>query len=154
MSNIETKLSELGLSLPEVTLPAANYVPVVITGSQLVVSGQLPMQNGKFHYVGKVGREVSIEDAQACAKLCALNVLAHTKKALGDDWSRLVRLVRLGVFVNATDEFVDHPKVANGASDLMVALLGDAGRHARCAVGMGSLPFGVAVEVEALFEVR
>lgn len=154
MSNIEEKLVAMGLALPQVSLPAANYVPVVISGNQLFVSGQLPMLDGKPQYIGKVGQNVSMEDAQACAKLCALNILAHSKMALGGDLSRIVRLIRMGVFVNATDSYTDHPKVANGASDFMVSLFGDAGKHARFAVGVSGLPFGVAVEVDATFEIR
>jgi enamine deaminase RidA (YjgF/YER057c/UK114 family) len=154
MSNLEKTLESMGLSLPAVSLPAANYVPCVQSGNLLIVSGQLPMRDGKPHFIGKLGKNVSLEEGQECAKLCGLNILAHAKLALGGDLSRIVRLVRLGVFVNATEEYTEHPKVANGVSDMMVALLGDAGRHARAAVGVSGLPFGVAVEVEALFEVR
>lgn len=153
MSNIENKLQELNLELPEAAMPAANYVPAVVLGNQLVVSGQLPMRGGKPHFVGKVGENVSLEEAQECARLCGLNILAQAKRELGG-FDRIVRLVRLGVFVNATPDYTDHPKVANGVSDMMVALLGDAGKHARAAVGVSGLPFGVAVEVEALFEIK
>lgn len=154
MSTIEEKLKEMGLTLPHVSLPAANYVPTVISGNQLFVSGQLPMQDGKPQYIGKVGQTISLEEGQACAKICGLNILAHTKMALGGDLSRIVRLIRLGVFVNAIDTYTDHPKVANGVSDMMVGLLGDAGKHARFAVGVSGLPFGVAVEVDATFEIH
>lgn len=154
MSTIEKTLESMNITLPTVAMPAANYIPVAQSGNLLIVSGQLPMLDGKPHYIGKLGREVSMEDGQACAKLCALNILAHTKNALGGDLDRIVKLVRLGVFVNATEEYTDHPKVANGASDFMVALLGDKGKHARAAVGVSGLPFGVAVEVEAIFEVK
>jgi enamine deaminase RidA (YjgF/YER057c/UK114 family) len=153
MSQIEAKLQELNLELPEASMPAANYVPTMQTGNQLVVSGQLPMRGGKPHFVGKVGESISLEDAQECARLCGLNILAQSKLALGD-LSKIKKLVRLGVFVNATADYTDHPKVANGVSDLMVALLGDAGKHARAAVGVSGLPFGVAVEVEATFELH
>lgn len=154
MSDIETKLKELGITLPEVSLPAANYVPCMISGNTLFVSGQLPMEGGKPQFIGKVAREFSIEQGQECAKLCTINILAHVKKALGGDLSRISKLIRLGVFVNAPDDFTDHPKVANGASDLMVNLLGEAGKHARFAVGVSGLPFGVAVEVDATFELK
>lgn len=154
MTAIEDKIKELGLELPEATMPAANYVPTNVTGNQLVVSGQLPMRGGKPHFVGKVGKDVSLEDAQECAKLCGLNILAQSKLALGGDLSKIARLVRLGVFVNAVDDYTDHPKVANGVSDLMVELMGDAGKHARFAVGVSGLPFGVAVEVDATFELK
>ncbi len=154
MSDIEAKLHEMGLELPEAAMPAANYVPTMQTGNQLVVSRQLPMRGGKPHFVGKVGENVSLEDAQECAKLCGLNILAQSKLALGGDLGKIAKLVRLGIFVNATANYTDHPKVANGVSDLMVALLGDAGKHARAAVGVSGLPFGVAVEVEATFELK
>ena len=152
MSNITAKLKELGIELPEVSLPAANYVPCNISGNILYVSGQLPMKDGKPQFIGKVGREFSIEQGQECAKLCTINILAHTAKILGGDLGKVAKLIRLGVFVNAPDDFTDHPKVANGASDLMVGLMGDAGKHARFAVGVSGLPFGVAVEVDATFE--
>ncbi len=151
---IEAKLKELGVTLPAVAAPAANYIPASISGNLLVVSGQLPMLDGKPQYIGKLGREISMEDGQACAKLCGLNILAHAKNTLGGDLERIVKLVRLGVFVNATEDYTDHPKVANGVSDFMVALLGDKGKHARAAVGVSGLPFGVSVEVEAIFEIR
>ena len=154
MSQIEAKLQELGLILQEVALPAANYVPTQICGNQLVISGQLPARDGKMHYVGKVGKDVSLDDAKACAELCGLNILAQVKLALGGSFDRVAKLVRLGVFVNATDDYTDHPQVANGVSDMMVNVLGDAGKHARAAVGVSSLPFGVAVEVEATFELK
>lgn len=154
MSDIAAKLTQMGLELPEVSLPAAKYVPVVISGNQLIVSGQLPMQDGKPQYVGKVGQDISLEEAQACAKLCGLNILGHVKLALGGDFNRVERLVRLGVFVNAVDSYTDHPKVANGVSELMVELMGDAGQHARFAVGVSGLPFGVAVEVDATFALK
>lgn len=150
--NVDAKLAQLGLMLPEATMPAANYVPCRISGNLLFVSGQLPMQGGKPQFIGKVGREFTIEQGQECARICGLNILAHTKSSIGGDWNRIVRLIRLGVFVNAPDDFTDHPKVANGVSDLMVQLFGDSGKHARFAVGVSGLPFGVAVEVDATFE--
>lgn len=153
MPSIEQQLQSLNLELPEATMPAANYVPTMQIGNQLVVSGQLPMRGGKPHFVGKVGENISLEEAQECARLCGLNILAQSKLALGD-LDKIKKLVRLGVFVNATPDFTEHPKVANGVSDMMVALLGDAGKHARAAVGVSGLPFGVAVEVEALFELK
>ena len=123
------------------------------SGSTLFVSGQLPMKDGKPQFIGKVGREFTIEQGQECAKLCGINILAHVQLALGGDLSRIVKLIRMGIFVNAPDDFTDHPKVANGVSDLMVNLFGDAGKHARFAVGVSGLPFGVAVEVDATFEI-
>lgn len=154
MPNIAQKLTELGLSLPEVSLPAANYVPCQIAGNTLYVSGQLPMLDGKPQFIGKVGREYSIEQGQECARICGVNILAHVRNTLGGDFSKVKRLIRLGVFVNAPDDFTDHPKVANGVSDMMVNLFGENGKHARFAVGVSGLPFGVAVEVDATFELK
>ena len=154
MHAIDKKLQDLGLVLPEAAMPAANYVPCTVSGGQVFVSGQLPMQDGKPQYIGKVGRDYSIEDGQACARICALNILAHVRAAVGGDWDKIDHLIRLGVFVNAPDDFTDHPKVANGVSDLMVELFGDAGKHARFAVGVSGLPFGVAVEVDATFALK
>lgn len=153
MTDLAKKLNEAGIILPEVTLPAANYVPCTISGNTLFVSGQLPMKDGKPQFIGKVGREYSIEQGQECAALCGINILAHAAKALGGDLGRIKKLIRMGVFVNAPDDFTDHPKVANGVSDMMVNLMGDAGKHARFAVGVSGLPFGVAVEVDATFEI-
>lgn len=153
-NNLAEKLNELGLTLPEVSLPAANYLPCNIAGNILHVSGQLPVLDGKMQYVGKVGRDFSIEQGQDCARICGVNILAHVRNSLGGDFSRVKRLVRLGVFVNAPDDFTDHPQVANGVSDLMVNLFGDNGKHARFAVGVSGLPFGVAVEVDATFELH
>ena len=154
MHSIDQKIQDLGLTLPEAAMPAANYVPTMTAAGQIVVSGQLPMQDGKPQFIGKVGREYSIEEGQACARICALNILAHVRAAVNGDWDKIDRLVRLGVFVNAPDDFTDHPKVANGVSDLMVEIFGDAGKHARFAVGVSGLPFGVAVEVDATFALK
>jgi enamine deaminase RidA (YjgF/YER057c/UK114 family) len=154
MSAVAKKLTELGLELPTVTLPAANYVPTQVSGNMLFVSGTLPMKDGKPQFVGKVGRELSIEEGQECARLCGVNILAHVRNALGGDLSRIVKLVRMGIFVNAPEDFTDHPKVANGVSDMMVQLFGENGKHARFAVGVSGLPFGVAVEVDATFEIK
>jgi enamine deaminase RidA (YjgF/YER057c/UK114 family) len=152
-NNFEARLAELGIELPNAVPPAANYVPARKSGSLIYIAGQVPTAGGKDQYVGKVGREVSIEDAQKAARLCAINILAQLRTALGGSLNAVVGCVRLGGFVNATPEFGDHPKVINGASDLMVEVFGDAGRHARAAVGCNSLPRNVAVEVDAIFEV-
>lgn len=154
MSNaIETQLASMGITLPASVLPAANYVPYMVSGNLVSISGQLPMKDGKPQDIGKVGRELTIEQAQGTARLCGINILSHLKAACGGDLSRVKKCVRLGVFVNSTEDFVDQPKVANGVSDMMVAIFGDAGKHSRAAVGVAQLPFGVAVEVEALFEI-
>jgi enamine deaminase RidA (YjgF/YER057c/UK114 family) len=153
MGKIETRLKELGITLPQPAVPVANYVPFVRTGNLVSVSGQVTMDNGQPQYLGKVGRELTIEQGQAAARLCAINSLAQLRLALDGDLDRVRRCVRLGVFVNAIDDFRDQPKVANGASDLIVQVLGDAGKHSRSAVGVASLPLGVSVEVEALYEI-
>ena len=151
MSAIEDRLRELGLDLPPAPPPAANYVPWVISGDWVLISGQLPMQGGGVAVSGQLGRDLTIEDGQAAARLCALNVLAQAKAACGGDLERLGRCLKLGGFVSCTPEFTDHPKVINGASDLIAEVMGDAGRHARFAVGCASLPLNAAVEVEAIF---
>lgn len=154
MSKIESKLASLGINLPTPAAPVANYVGFVKSGNQLFVSGQLPIENGEIKYVGKVGSKISVEDAKIAAKLCAINIIAQVKVACGGDLEKVVRCVKLGVFVNGDADFIDHPIVANGASDLMVEVFGDAGKHARAAVGAGSLPRGVSVEVDAVFEIK
>ena len=154
MSTIDTRLAELGLTLPEAAAPAANYVPYVQSGNLVFVAGQITLLNGELQYVGRVGRDFTTEQAYDAAKLCGLNLIAQVKAACGGDLDRVKRVVRLGGFVNCTDDFTDQPKVINGASDLMAEVFGDAGKHARAAVGVNTLPLGVAVEVEGLFEVE
>jgi len=150
---IEQKLAEIGLTLPQAVTPVANYLPYTISGNQVIISGQLPIKDGKPEGIGKAGKEFTVEQAQAFARQCMLNVLAQLKAACGGDFGRVKRCLRLGIFVNSTESFIDQPKVANGASDLVVQLFGDAGKHVRAAVGVAQLPFGVAVEVEATFEI-
>lgn len=152
MSVIETKLAQMGIILPDAPAPAANYVPYVITGNTVYVSGQIS-QNADGFITGKLGDNVNVEDGAEAAKQCAISLLAQLKAACDGDIDRLVRVVKLVGFVNSTSDFTDQPKVINGASDFMVAALGDKGRHARSAVSAGSLPFGVAVEIEAIFEI-
>ncbi|WP_417258293.1 RidA family protein [Celeribacter sp.] len=150
MSNIEARISALGHTLPDAPAPAANYVPFVVTGKHLFVSGQI--SNGPDGLIcGKLGADLTTEEGAKAAETCALALLAQAKAATGD-LSKVARLVKLVGFVNSTPDFTDQPKVINGASDLMVAVLGDAGRHARSAVSAASLPLGVAVEIEAIFE--
>lgn len=150
----ELRLQELGLALPSPSPVLATYVAFLRVGSLVYISGQLPSKNGEVDYVGKLGREFSIEEGKKAAQLCALNILAHLKSACENDWDRVVRCIRLGGFINATDDFYDQPQVMNGASDLMVAVFGEKGRHTRAAVGVNALPLGAAVEIEALFEVK
>ncbi len=150
--SIEQNLANLGITLPQPAAPAANYVPYVITGSQLFVSGQVPLGASGLEFQGKLGQNFGIADGQAAARLCAINILAQLKSAIGniDD---VVQLVKLVGFVNSTPDFTDQPQVINGASDFMVDAMGDKGKHARSAVGVAALPFGVAVEVEAIFQI-
>ena len=148
---IDRKLEELGLTLPQAAAPVASYVPTVLANGMLHISGQLPFKDGAL-VTGRVGDGVSLEDAKEAAKLCALMLVAQMKAALGT-LGRVERIVKLGVFVNSTGDFTDQPKVANGASDLMVALFGDAGKHARSAVGVPVLPLGAAVEIDAIVQV-
>lgn len=151
--NIDTRLHELGLTLPEPATPAANYIPYVTTGKLVFIAGQVPFWNDTLRYVGRVGQDFDLAEAQEAAKVVALNILAQLKRACDGDLDRVVRCVKLGGFVNAVDGFADHPKVINGASDLMVEVFGDRGRHARFAVGANGLPLGVAVEIDAVFEI-
>lgn len=154
MSRIEDRLAELGLSIPMAPTPAANYIPWVRTGNLVYIAGQVPMKDGAFRWVGKVGADWTLEQGQEAAREVALNVLSQLKTALDGDLDRVVRAVKLNGFVNCTADFIQQPHVINGASELMIAVFGDAGRHARSAVGVAQLPFGVAVEIDGVFEVR
>ena len=149
---IETRLAELGLTLPDSPAPQANYVPYVISGNLVFVSGQVSMDENGF-VKGVLGDTMTVEEGAAAAKLCGLGLLAQAKAACGGDLSKLKRVVKLTGFVNSTKDFGDQPKVVNGCSDLLVEVLGDAGRHSRSAVSAGALPFGVAVEIEGIFEI-
>lgn len=150
MSSIAQRLSDLKITLPDAAAPAANYVPFVKSGNLLFISGQLPFENGKLAHNGRLGENVSIEDGYKAARLCAINIIAQIKAAGGLEKVR--RIARVGAFVNSTADFTDQPQVANGASDLFVEVFGDAGRHARAAVGVPALPRGVSVEVDAVVE--
>jgi len=151
-THIETRLSELGITLPQAQAPVANYVTAVQTGDQLFISGQLPLKDGTLVATGKVGAEVDPQTAQEAAKYCAINILAQAKAALGD-LSKIRRLVKLTAFVAADPAFTAVPAVVNGASDLMVNVLGEAGKHARSAVGVAVLPLDAPVEIEAIIEI-
>ncbi len=148
---IETRLAELGITLPVPAAPIANYVPFNVSGKLVIVSGQIPLREGKIAYTGKVGATVSMEDGVAAARLCFVNLLAQLKAAAGD-LDRVARVLRLGGFIAAGPDFTQHAVVMNGASDLAVAVFGDAGRHARTTIGVPSLPGDAAVEVEGMFE--
>ena len=152
--DVESRLSSLGLMLPSAPAPAASYVPYVITNGLVFIAGQAPMLDGKYQSVGRVGAEVTLEAAQAAARLCGLNVLAQVKAAAGGDWSRVKRCVRLCGYVSSAPDFFEQPKVVDGASDLMVQALGDAGKHARSALGVYALRGNVPVVIDAIFELN
>ena len=152
-SPAELILTKLGITLPEAPSPAANYVPYVIASDMVYISGQVPFVNGGLQVTGKVGDTVTIEQAAGEARICAINLLAQLKHACGGDLSRVVQVVKLGGFVACTNDFTDQPEVMNGASNLMVDVFGEAGRHARFAVGTNALPRGTCVEVEGIFQI-
>ncbi len=152
--NVEKNLKDKAIELPQPAGPAANYVPYVVSGNLVFISGQIPFWNGELRYKGTVGQALNVADGQAAARICALNIVAQLKEACGGDLDRVVRCVKLGGFVCCAADFTDHPKVVNGASDLIVDIFGDAGKHARFAVGAPSLPLGVGVEVDAVFEIE
>ena len=153
MTTVRERLEALGIELPEPAAPAANYVPFVRTGSLVFVSGQVPVRDGKLACRGKVGVDYSLEEAQEAARLVGLNIVAVVAAACDGDLERVRRCVKLGGFVNCSDDFENHPAVVNGASDLMVEVFGEKGRHARFAVGTNTLPFNVPVEIDAVFEI-
>jgi len=149
---IDARLAELGITLPQATAPVANYVPYVVSGKLVHISGQITMENGELKFVGKLGNDYDVETGQKAARLCALNLIAQLKSAIGD-LDKVTRVVKLNAFVNSAPEFTDQPKVVNGASDPRVDVFGEVGKHARSAGGVASLPLGVAVEIDGIFEV-
>jgi enamine deaminase RidA (YjgF/YER057c/UK114 family) len=150
---IDSRLTALGISLPVAATPAANYVSFVISGNLLYLSGQLPMENGKIAVTGLLGAEVELADGQRAAELCAINILAQAKAALGGDLERIVKVIKLNGFIASAPGFTDQHLVMNGASNLIANVLGEAGKHARAAVGMAALPLNAAVEVDAIMEI-
>ena len=152
--NVDASLAALNIVLPSAPTPAANYLPWTITGNQLWIAGQAPIRNGKYDYVGCVGAAVTPQDAHAAARLCAINVLAQVKAAVGGDWARVVKGVRVCGYISAAPDFYDFPKVLDGCSDLLVEVLGDAGKHVRSVVGVSGLRFNVPIVVDAVFEIR
>ena len=154
MTNINTRLAALGIDIPSAPSPAANYVPYVVSDNLIYVSGQLPMRAGEVLYKGTLGLDIDIDTAYEGAKLCAVNILAQVKEALSGDLERVERVIRLGGFVASTPDFQAHPKVINGASDLMAEVFLEKGHHARAAVGVASLPLGVAVEIDAILQFK
>jgi enamine deaminase RidA (YjgF/YER057c/UK114 family) len=151
---VADRITELRLELPQLTPPQFTYIPFVRTGNLVFISGQVSQWNGERRFIGKLGREFQIEDGQQAARLCALNVIAQVNAAIDGDMDRLVRFVNVRGFVNSTPDFLFHPQVINGASDLFVEIFGEAGRHSRTALGVSALPYDVAVEIDAVVEVR
>ena len=155
LGKVEASLSEKGFELPKAASPAANYVPYTITDSLVYVSGQITYLNGKLKFIGRLGENIDVETGYHAAQLCGLNLIAQVKEACSGDLERVKKVIRLGGFINSSPDFLEHPKVINGASDLMVAAFGTAiGQHSRFAVGVASLPLGVSVEVEATFKIH
>ena len=152
-AKVDMHIAQLGIELPTPAPPAGAYVPFVVAGGLLLVAGQLPMWNGTLKYDGRVGAEITLEDGIAAARLCGLNLLAQARAACDGDLDRVRRVLRLGGFVQAAPGFTDHPKVLNGASELMVEVFGQDGRHVRVAVGAASLPMAAAVEIEGMFDI-
>ena len=152
-STIDQRLAQLGLDLPDPGSPGGNYVPFVIAGDLVFVSGQVCRKDGRIACAGKVGRDIDVGAAKQAAQLCALNLIAQVKAACGGDLDRVVRCVRLSGFVNSDPEFKDHPAVINGASDVMIQVFGERGRHARTALGVAALPSNASVEVEGIFQI-
>ena len=152
-SKVEQRLQATGVAIPDAPSPAANYLPFTRTGNLVFVSGQVPFVNGELQVTGTVGKNASLEDAQGQAKICAINLLAQLKVACGGDLDRVVKVVKLGAFVASADDFFNQPVVVNAASDLMVEAFGEAGRHARFAVGTNALPLNCLVEIDGIFEI-
>lgn len=152
--NIDDRLEKLGINLPIPAKAVANYIPFVITRNLIHVSGQIPISNGDLKYVGKLGAELTVDEGYDAARLCGLNLIAQARVAAEGDLNKISRVVKIGGFVNSTPEFCDQPKIINGASDLMVEVFAEAGQHARFAVSSNSLPLGVAVEIDGMFELK
>jgi len=154
MHLIDERLAQLNVTLPDAPSPAANYLPYLITGKQLWIAGQAAVVDGKHQFVGRLGAELSVADGKAAARLAAINVLAQVKAACNGDWNKLARCVRICGYLNATPEFADHPQVLDGASDFLVAALGDAGKHVRTVLGASSLRSRTALVIDAVFEME
>ncbi|NQV44160.1 MAG: RidA family protein [Rhodospirillales bacterium] len=151
---IDARLAELGIVIPEPPVPVASYQPYVVTGNLVVVAGQVTLEDGKVKYTGRLGDTMSIEEGETATRLCALNVLSQVKAACGGNLDRVRQVVRLNAFFNSTPDFLDHPRVMNAASDLMAEIFGDSGKHTRVGVGVSSLPLGVPVELDGIFEIE
>ena len=154
MHSFEENIKNLGLNIPELPKALANYVPYKIVGKTMYISGQAPVKNGELIYKGKVGSDISVEDGIEAARLCVINIIATVKTGLEGDWSKLDSFVKLTGYVNCQDTFTDQPKIINGASDMLVEIFGDQGRHSRVAVGSNALPLGIAVEIDAIVQLK
>ena len=154
MHSFEENIMQLGINIPDMPAPLANYVPYKVSDNVVYVSGQGPVLNGNLMYKGKVNEDISIEDGIKAAELCCINVIAALKKSVNGDWNRLDGFLKLGGFVNCKDDFYDEPKIINGASDLLVKIFGDQGRHARFAVGSNALPMNISVEIDAIIKIK
>ena len=154
MHLFDENIKNLGLNIPDLPKALANYVPYKIIGKTIYISGQAPVQNGELIYKGKVGSDISIEEGIEAAKLCVINIIAALKTGLEGDWDKLDSFIKLTGFVNCQDNFTDQPKIINGASDMLVKIFGDQGRHARVAVGSNALPLGIAVEIDAIVQLK
>ena len=154
MHLFEQNIKNLGLIIPELSEALANYVPYKIVGKTMYVSGQGPVQNGEVQFKGRVGKDITIEDGISAAKLCCINIIAALNKGIDGDWEKLDSFIKLNGYVNCKDDFKDQPKVINGASDMLVEIFGDQGRHARAAVGSNALPLGISVEIEAIIQLK
>ena len=154
MHLFEENIKNLGLNIPELPKALANYVPYKIVGKTMYISGQAPVKNGELIYKGKVGSDISVEDGIEAARLCVINIIAAVKTGLKGDWSKLDSFVKLTGYVNCQDTFTDQPKIINGASDMLVEIFGDQGRHSRVAVGSNALPLGIAVEIDAIVQLK
>ena len=154
MHIFEENIKKLDLLIPEMPTPMSNYVPFKVADNTVYVSGQGPVVDGKIVYSGKVGKEISEEEGIKAAELCCINIVSALKTSLNGDWDRLDTFLKLGAFVNCDENFTDQPKIINGASDLLVSIFGDKGRHARFAVGSNSLPFNISVEIDAIIKIK
>ena len=154
MHSFEENIMQLGINIPDMPAPLANYVPYKVSDNVVYVSGQGPVINGDLIYKGKVNEDISIEDGIKAAEICCINIIAALKKSINGDWNRLDGFLKLGGFVNCKDDFYDQPKIINGASDLLVRIFGDQGRHARFAVGSNALPMNISVEIDAIIKIK